>query len=64
VPDPDALLSVLGDAVVTADSAILDRRGPWVNLARAFVEVAVSNAFIADLGSGPRRWRRLRAVGC
>ncbi|OWK38252.1 DUF434 domain-containing protein [Fimbriiglobus ruber] len=50
VPDPDRLLSQPGDAVVTADSAILDRSGPWVNLARALVEAGVPAAFLADLG--------------
>lgn len=50
VPDPDLLLSVPGEVVATADSAILDRCGPWLNLARALVEVGVPEALIADLG--------------
>ncbi len=50
VPDPDVLLSIPGETVATADREILDRCGPWVNLARALVEVAVPTAFVADLG--------------
>ncbi len=53
VPDPDFLLSLPGDAVVTADSAILDRTGPWVNLARALVDAEVPGAFVVDLDPDP-----------
>ena len=35
VPDPDVLLVLPGDPVATADAVVLDRCGPWVNLARA-----------------------------
>jgi hypothetical protein len=50
VQNPDTLLSQPGDAVVSADSLILDRCGEWVNLARAIVEACVPDAFVADLG--------------
>jgi len=50
VPDPDLLLVCSDDPVVTADSGILDRCGPWVNLARLLVEDAVTGAFLVDLG--------------
>lgn len=50
VPDPDAVLSQPGDLVVTADAAVLDRCGGWVNLARAIVEAGVPGAFVVDLG--------------
>jgi hypothetical protein len=51
VPDPDRCLITPGPAVATADSGILDRCGPWVNLARDLVEVGVSDGFIVDLSS-------------
>lgn len=50
VQNPDTLLVQSGDAVVSADSLILDRCGEWVNLARAIIDACVPNAFIADLG--------------
>ena len=50
VPDPDALLVRPGDPVGSADSAILDRCGEWVNLALALVETGVPGAFLLDLG--------------
>ncbi len=49
IPDPDVLLVRPGDPVATADAGILDRCGPWVNLARHLVEDSVSGAFIVDL---------------
>jgi hypothetical protein len=50
VPNPDTIL-VLGDEpVATADSGILDRCGPWVNLARLLVEARIPGAFVVDLG--------------
>jgi hypothetical protein len=51
VPDPDAVLSVPDDPVVTADALVLDSCGPWVNLARALVEAAVPGAFVVELRS-------------
>jgi hypothetical protein len=50
VPDPDVILAAHGDAIATADSGILDRCGPWVNLARLLVEAAVPGAFVVELG--------------
>jgi hypothetical protein len=50
VPDPDPLLALPGDPVATADAAVLDRSGPWLNLARALVEDAIPGAFVVDLG--------------
>jgi hypothetical protein len=51
VPDPDRLLASPGDPIVTSDAGILDRCGPWVNLARLLVE-RVPGASIVDLGAG------------
>jgi hypothetical protein len=50
VPDPDKLLAVPGGPIATADAGILDRCGPWVNLARLLVEAGVPGAFVVDLG--------------
>ena len=50
VADPDAVL-VRGEAVAaTADSAVLDRCGRWVNLGRDVVERAVPGARVVRLG--------------
>ncbi|WP_165071166.1 DUF434 domain-containing protein [Paludisphaera rhizosphaerae] len=49
VPDPDPILMLPGPAVATADSGVLDRCGPWLNLARLLVEAAVPEAFVVDL---------------
>ena len=38
-----------GDPIATADAGILDRCGPWVDLARLLVET-VPGAFVVDLG--------------
>lgn len=46
VPEPDAILKQTGPAVATADSAVLDRCGTWLNLARILIESAVPNAYI------------------
>jgi hypothetical protein len=51
VPDPDAILAIPGDPIATADAGILDRCGPWVNLARLLVEAGVSGAAVIDLGA-------------
>lgn len=37
VPDPDAVLAQPDQVVATSDSVILDRCGPWLNLARHVV---------------------------
>jgi hypothetical protein len=49
VPNPDKVLAQPGAVVATADAAVLDCCGEWVNLARAFVESSVPGAFIVDL---------------
>ena len=49
VPDPDPILASPGDPVATADAEILDRCGPWFNLARALVEAAAPHAFVLEL---------------
>ncbi len=49
VPDPDALLLRPGAVVATADAGILDRCGPWLNLARHVVEADVPTAFVVNL---------------
>lgn len=50
VPDPDPVLRLPGPAVATADSGVLDRCGPWINLARLIVDAEVPGAFVVDLG--------------
>jgi hypothetical protein len=52
VPDPDQVLAHGGDPIATADSGILDRCGPWINLARLLVEAGCPGAFVVVLG-GP-----------
>lgn len=46
----DRLLSEASEVVATADSAVIDRCGRWLSLARHVVEAAVPNAWIIDLG--------------
>jgi hypothetical protein len=52
VPNPDAVLpqAPAGVVVVTADSAVLDRCGPWFNLAGAAMAELLSNAEVLNLG--------------
>lgn len=50
VADPDRLLKGPGPVVASADSAVLDGCGAWVNLARGIVEAEVPRAFVVDLG--------------
>ena len=53
VQNPDAELIQAGKAgagvVATADSAVLDRCGPWLNLAREVVAARVPTAYLVDL---------------
>lgn len=49
-PDPDRVLRHVDGVIATADSAVLDACGPWVNLARAVIEARVPAAFLVDLG--------------
>jgi hypothetical protein len=53
VDSPDALLKASREAVATADSAILDRCGPWCNLARSVIEARCPGAWVFDLASAP-----------
>ena len=51
VADPDATLAdAQGAVVATADSAILDRCGPWLNLARQTVAQHIPQAWVVGLG--------------
>jgi len=50
VPDPDKLLIQPGVPIATADAGILDRCGPWVNLAGLLVQ-QVPGANVIDLRS-------------
>jgi hypothetical protein len=50
VGDPDALLAETDQIVATADSAILDRCGAWLNLARETVARHVPEARVLHLG--------------
>jgi hypothetical protein len=50
VPNPDPVLAACSDAIVaTADSVILDRCGPWANLAREVVTRRVPHAHVVNL---------------
>jgi hypothetical protein len=49
VSNPDAVLKSSDEPIATADSAILDAGGPWVNLARAVVEEHVPEAWVVRL---------------
>jgi hypothetical protein len=51
--DPDAVLTSTEQIVVSADSAILDRCGRWLNLARIIISAQVPGARLVDL-SGNR----------
>ena len=46
---PDPLLAQATEIIATADSAILDRCGRWVNLARLAIDSAIPEARIVDL---------------
>jgi hypothetical protein len=49
VDSPDRVLKAAGEPVATSDSAILDRCGPWLNLARLLVEARCPGAAVIDL---------------
>src|SRR3954451_7212652 len=49
VDSPDAELKASREVVATADSAILDRCGSWLNLARTVIEGRCPTAWIIDL---------------
>ncbi|MBN2021360.1 MAG: DUF434 domain-containing protein [Pirellulales bacterium] len=51
VADPDAILSRPGPPVATADSVILDRCGPWVNLVREILAEEPANVWLVDLAA-------------
>jgi hypothetical protein len=48
-PDPDKVLRAADQIVATADSAILDECGRWVNLARLANERRISSKNVVDL---------------
>ncbi len=52
VPDPDAILAGTSHIVATADSVVLDRCGPWINLAREALAAELPGAPIIDLSGG------------
>ena len=47
--NPDAILAGYDGYVATADSAVLDRRSQWINLAAEMVDVQVPDAWRLDL---------------
>ncbi len=49
VPDPDQLLKQTSVPIASADSAVLDACGPWVNLARQVIDARVPTAWVVDL---------------
>lgn len=50
VTDPDPILCDTNEVVATADSVILDRCGPWLNLARRIVQYHIPGAHMVKLG--------------
>jgi len=54
VDDPDRILATATGPVVTADSAILDRCGSWVNLAADVIRSRVPAARVIDLANSAR----------
>jgi hypothetical protein len=54
VVNPDAILSEAADPVVSADSVILDRCGPWVNLARRIVSSRIPSAWVVEMSPDPQ----------
>ena len=57
VADPDPILADSPTAIATADSAILDRCGAWLNLAREAVVRQVSDAWIVELAGPTLPWK-------
>jgi hypothetical protein len=49
VPSPDKLLSASRALVATADSVILDRCGPWINLPRHIIQTHIPSVNLVDL---------------
>jgi hypothetical protein len=49
LPSPDGELVRTDLTVATSDSAVLDRCGNWVNLARAIIEEKLPDAHVVDL---------------
>lgn len=49
VQNPDKTLIETDQIVATADSAVLDRCGPWFNLAKQIVDESVPGAWVIDL---------------
>jgi hypothetical protein len=47
--NPDRVLTGCGEIVASADSVVIDRCGPWFNLARDVVAGAVPGANVVDL---------------
>lgn len=52
IPDPDGVLAATPDIIATADSAVLDRCGPWFNLAREVIDREIPAARIIPMGRG------------
>jgi hypothetical protein len=51
VDDPDGVLSRCEAIVATSDSGILDRCGPWCNLARIVIDSSIAQAWLLDLAA-------------
>ncbi|MHC4063810.1 MAG: DUF434 domain-containing protein [Planctomycetota bacterium] len=52
VNSPDAVLAAYPGPIVTSDSVVLDRGGPWTNLAAEIINARVPQAWRVDLGQG------------
>ncbi len=49
VPNPDKILAISDQIIVTADGGILDQGPRWLNLARQVVEESVPSAWVVNL---------------
>ena len=49
LPSPDSALATYTGVIATTDSAVLDRTGPWLDLAGTIIRTQVPNAWTVDL---------------
>jgi hypothetical protein len=47
--NPDAELRVPGSAIASADAAVIDGGGAWVNLSREVIDARVSAAWVVGM---------------
>ena len=49
VPSPDSLLASYAGVIATADSAVLDRAGAWLDLAGEIIQAEIPDAWVVNL---------------